>query len=77
MINVKPTTQFFLHWLFFINERCIIFSTISSADTKLLENTDSVLKESLLFGRGFQNFKIIITSIECISLTKRFDETLL
>ena len=47
-VNIESTEHFFLHSLQFINERYTLLSIISKINYKLLENTDSVLKQLLL-----------------------------
>ena len=73
-------THFFLHCPFYVNERRTLLSTIRSLDSKLLDCTDYVLTQMLLFGNTSQNssnnFKIIIESIDYILSSKRFDEPL-
>ena len=51
--DIESATHFFLHCLFFINERCTLLSTIHSIDSKLLDCTDYVLTQTLLFGNTF------------------------
>ena len=79
--DIKFSAHFFQYCTFFINERCTLVSNISSIDTKLFDNTDFVLKETLLFSNGSHNlnndFKITATSIEYLLLTYRFDKPLL
>ena len=79
--DIKFSAHFFEHCTFFINERCTLVSNISSIDTKLFDNTDSVLKQNLLFGNGSHNlnndFKITTTSTEYLLSTYRFDKPLL
>ena len=76
----KSSAHFFLHCLFFINERCTLLSTIHRLDSKLLDCTDYDLTQKLLFGNTSQissnNFKIIYTSIDYILLSETFDKAL-
>ena len=46
----ESSAHFFLHCLFFINERRTLLSTIRSLDSKLLDCTDYDLTQTLLFG---------------------------
>ena len=85
--DVETTTHSFLHCSFFINERRTFLSIIRSIDTKLLDNTSSVLTETILFGGESHdlnnNFRItlphqhITTLTEYILPTKKFDKPLL
>ena len=63
---------------FLMKERHILFSTIRSPDSKLLDFTDYDLTQMLLFDNTSQtlsnNFKIINASIDYILSSKRFDE---
>ena len=78
--DIESSTQFFLHYPFFSNERRTLLSTICSLDSKLLDCTDYDLTQTLLFGNTSQissnNFKIINASIDYILSSKRFDEPL-
>ena len=78
--DIESSTNFFLYYPFFINERRTLLSIICSLDSKLLDYTDYDLTQSLLFGNTSQicsnNFKIINTSIDYILSSKRFDEPL-
>ena len=76
-----------INWAFssilsqFINKKCTLLSTISNINYKLLENTDWVLTQTLLFANSWFNLtgntKILNATISFILLTKRFDEPLL
>ena len=48
--GIKSTTHFFLHCPLFTNERYTLLSTESSIDCNLLNNTDFVLTQALVFG---------------------------
>ena len=45
--EVESTSHFFLHSPFFRNERRGLLDTITGSDTKLLDNTDSFLTQTL------------------------------
>ena len=78
--DIESSTHFFLHFPFFINERCTLLRTLWSLDSKLLDCTDYDLTQTSLFGNASQtssnNFKIINASIDYILSSKRFDEPL-
>ena len=75
--DIEFKTHYLLHCPLFVNERSTFFSTLSSLDCNLLDNTDSTLTQTLLFGntsfKSNKNLKILITKILS---TKRFDELL-
>ena len=76
--NIESTTHYLLHCPLFVNERSTFFSTLSSLDCTLLDNTDSSLTQTLLFGntsfKSNKNLKILIATIDYILSTKRFEE---
>ena len=78
--DIESSINFFLHCLFFINERRTLLSTRRSLDSKLLDCTDYDLTQMLFFGNTSQissnNFKIINASIDYILSSKRFDKPL-
>ena len=49
-LDIESTEHFLLHSPKFVNERCILLITIGNINYKLLENTGSVLKQTLFFG---------------------------
>ena len=51
----ESTSNFFVHSPFFINERCTLLNTISDNDTKLLDNSNSVMTQTLLSDNEFHN----------------------
>ena len=79
-LDIESTGHFLLHCPQFVNERHTLLSTIGNIHYKLLENTDSVLTQTLLFGNTSfditDNTKILNATINFILLTKRFDEPL-
>ena len=79
-IDIESTEQFLLHCPKFVNERRILLSTIGNINYKLLENTDSNLTQTLLFGNTLfditDNTNILNAIINFILLTIRFDEPL-
>ena len=79
-LDVESTGHFLLHCPQFVNERRTLLSTIGNTNYKLLENTDSVLTQTLLFGNTSYditgNTKILNATVTFILLTKRFDEPL-
>ena len=79
-LNIESTEHFLLHCPQFVNERRTLLSHIGNINYKLLENTDTVLTQTLLFGNTSfdktHNTKIPNATINFILLTKRFDEPL-
>ena len=79
-IDIESTEHFLLHCPKFVNERRILLSTIGNINYKLLENTDSNLTQTLLFGNTLfditDNNKILNAIINFILLTIRFHEPL-
>ena len=79
-VDTESTEHFLLHCSQFVNERRTLLSTIGNINYKLLENTDSSLTQTLLFGNTSfvitDNTKILNATINLILLTKRFDEPL-
>ena len=63
-----------------MNERRTLLSTIGNINYKLLENTDSNLTQTLLFGNTSfditDNTNILNATINFVLLTKRFDKPL-
>ena len=47
--DIESTTHYLLHFPLFVNEKSTFFSTLSSLDYTLLDNTDSSLTKTLLF----------------------------
>ena len=78
--DIEFTTHFLLHCLLFVNERSTFFSTLISLDCNQVDNTDSTLTQTLLFGntsfKSNENLKNLIATIDYILSTKRFDELL-
>ena len=66
--DIESTTHYLLHCPLFVNERSTFFSTLSSVDCSLLNNTDSTLTQTLLFGntsfKSNKNLKILIATID-------------
>ena len=78
--EVEFTVHFFLHCPLFTNKRSTLFSSLRNLDSKLFDNTDSLLTNILLFGKESlnidQNTAILNATLEFIISTKRFDEPL-
>ena len=74
------STTLFLHWPLFVNERSTFFSTLSSLECNLLDNTDSILTQTLFFGNTSfklnKNLKVLMATTDYILWTKRFHEPL-
>ena len=74
--DIESTERFLLHCLQFVNE-CTLLGTICNINYKLLENTDSVLTQTLLFGNTSinvtDNTEILNATIHFILLTIGFD----
>ena len=81
ILTLKSTTHFFLHCPLFTKERRTLISSISSIDRKLLDNTTSVLTQTLLFTDVSQNLtndrKIPTTTNKYTLSTERFDGPML
>ena len=79
-LDIESTEHFLLHCPQFFNEKRTLPSTLGNINYKLLENTDSALTLTLLFGNmSFDitgNTKILNATISFILLTKRFNEPL-
>ena len=75
--GIESTTHFFLHCLLFTNERYTVLSTLSSIDCNLLNNTNFVLTQTVLFDtlsfNSNKNLEILNATIDYILSTKRFD----
>ena len=56
-LHIESTEHFLLHCPQFVKERCTVLSTMGNINYKLLENTDSILTQMLLFGNT--SFNII------------------
>ena len=78
--DVESTSHFLLHCPIYNNERSSLLSTIRNIDCKLLENTDSSLTQTLLYGNPSldinTNSLILNAAIDFILSTKRFEEVL-
>ena len=79
-LDIGSTEHFLLHCPQFVNEIRTLLSAIGNINYKLLENTDSNLTQTLLFGNTLFDItdftKILNATINFILLTKRFDESL-
>ena len=79
--DVESREHFLLHCPEFVNERCTLLSTLGNFNCSLLQNTNKVLTQNLLFGitslRPSDNYKILSATILFILSTKRFDEQLI
>ena len=68
--GIESTTHSFLHCPLFPNKRYILLRTLSIIDCYLLNNTDFVLTQTLLFGNLSFNSKkkkeILNATIDCI-----------
>ena len=78
--GIESTTNFFLHCPLFTNVRYTLLSTLSSIDCNLLNNTDFVLTQTLLFGNlsfdSNKNVEILNATIDYSLSNKRFDDAL-
>ena len=67
--------------MYFFHKKDIFYSPISSTDTQVLDNTNSLLTKTLLLGNGSQNLNntltIITTKIAYVLSTKNIDKQLL
>ena len=77
--DVESTEHFLLHCSQFVNETRTLLSTLGNFNCSLLENTNNILIQTLLFGNmslsPSSNSKILDSAIDFILLTKRFDES--
>ena len=48
--DIESTTHFLLHCPLFVNERSTFFSTLSSLDCNLVDNTNCTVTQTLRFG---------------------------
>ena len=73
--EVESTAQFFLHCPLFTNEIRTLFNTLRNLDSRLFDNTDSLLTNILLFDKQSrntdQNTAIVNATMEFILSTKR------
>ena len=53
--EIESIVHFFIHCPLFANERSALFSTLRSLDSKLYTNTNSLLTNIFLFGKGSLN----------------------
>ena len=78
--EVESTVHFLLHCPLFLNERNTLFSTLRNLDSKLSENTDSLMRNILLVGKESlntnQNRATLNATMEFTLSTKRIDEPL-
>ena len=74
--RIESTTHIVLHCPLFTNQRYTLLSTLSSIDCNLLNNTDFVLTQTLLFSNlSFNSNKNLeIFNNDYILSTKRFDD---
>ena len=79
--DVETAIHFFLHCPLNSNERRTLLNSLNNIDHKLLDNTDFLLTQILLFGNttfnAIVNTKIITLTIDFVLSTRRFDEPLL
>ena len=79
--DVESTSHFLLYCPSFNNERCILLNTLNQIDSNLLNKTDTLLVESLLYGNKSMNrsnnTRILNATITFILSTNRFEEAFL
>ena len=79
--DIESISHFLLHCPFFSDKRQSLLSTLRNIDSKLLETTDSVLTQTLLFGCATldteTNSSILNATIDYILSTERFEEPLI
>ena len=79
--HIETTIHFFLHCSNYSNQRKTLFEKISSIKRSLLNQNDSIIVETLLFGSTGLNDKenacVIESAIEYIITTERFITPLL
>ena len=77
-LDIESVEHFLLHYPQFVNEKRNFLRTIGNINYKLIENTNSVLTQTLLFGNTsfniFSGSKILNAITNFILLTKRFDK---
>ena len=78
--HIETTIHFFLHCSNYSNQRKILFEKISNIKHSLLNQNNSIIVETLLFGSNSLNDEeyacIIESTIEYITTTERFRITL-
>ena len=78
--DIESLDDFPLHCPQFVNERCTLLSTATNFNYNLLENTTTVLTQTILFGNMSlslsNNSNILNTNTDFIVLTKTFDQLL-
>ena len=76
--DTESTSHFLLHYPIYNNDRSSLLSTIRNIECKLIENTNSSLTQTLLFGITSlytnNNSLILNATIDFIFSTKRFEE---
>ena len=79
--HIETTIHFFLHYSNYSNQSKTIFEKISSIKSSLLNQNDSIIVETLLFGstglNDEENACIIESAIEYITTTESFITPLL
>ena len=78
--NVETTTHYFLHWLFFSDERLFLINRIRNIGNNILNLNYSRFSEVPLFGNSSfnntNNTSILNTTIEYIVSSSRFEVAL-
>ena len=78
---IETTSHYLLHCPLFADERKTFLSNIKSINHKFLEQNDSTLTQTLLFGDPASsvetNTLILNATIQYVLSTKRFEEALL
>ena len=78
--ETESTSHFLLHCLIYNNDWSSLLSTTRNIDRKLLENNDSSLTQTVLYGNPFldiiTNSLFLNATIDFILSTKRFEEAL-
>ena len=79
--DIESTTHYLLHCSNYIEERLALLNQVRSIDSQLLQQSDSLICQLLLFGKCSlsieENTQILNGTIEYVLSTKRFDGPLL
>ena len=78
--HIETTIHFFLHYSNYSNQRKTLFEKLSNIKRSLLNQNDSIIVETLLFGstglNNKENVCIIESTTEYIITTERFNNTI-
>ena len=79
--DIENTCHFLLHCPNFLTERNTLLNKITNIDSNILNQADTTITKTLLFGNSKYsneiNLQILNASVDFILTSKRFDEPLL